>query len=436
MRRWNDRGSESGFTIVELVVALGLLAIVAAPLAGVFWSAIRTASVSNHRTDGSAIASREIEGMRAAPYAQVGFYNDQPGAVVLPTLFEGYTPVSLGTTSPASGNLVPQMQPETPDPSAGVGFAPDPNPANASTVTQGAIKYSARRYVVWANASDPSSTFAKAYKRLTVIVSWSDAAGAHTVRQDSILYPGGQGQYIGPMGGTSTTTTTTGVTQPNAPVLAAIVPLASPADQTQIALSWSQPGGGAQVTTYSIKYSTNVNFPAGQFTVIANLASSILNYTVTGLAPSTTYYFQIIAYAGANSATSSPPPPSATTAAAPVTCTLGGLNVSGATTLSTTGTILQNNGKMSEDLTVSWTTSGTCPHTYNVKGVDPSNAADPSSPYALTVSAGSYSATINSSGSKSWAVGLHTFTVWDVNTNSATTVVKTFKVCVNGAASC
>ena len=190
--------------------------------------------------------------MRAAPYAQVGFYNDQPGAVVAPATFEGFTPVSLGTTSPASGNLVPQMQPETPDPSAGAGFAPDPNPANASPVTQGAIKYSARRYVVWANASDPSSTFAKAYKRLTVIVSWSDAAGAHTVRQDSILYPGGQGQYQGPMGGTSTTTTTAGVTQPNAPVLAAIVPLASPADRTQIALSWSQPGGGAQVTTYSI----------------------------------------------------------------------------------------------------------------------------------------------------------------------------------------
>jgi type II secretory pathway pseudopilin PulG len=436
VRRWDDRGSESGFTIVELVVALGLLAIVAAPLAGVFWSAIRTASVSNHRTDGSAIASREIEGMRAVPYGQVGFYNDQPGAVVSPSTFDGLTPVSLGTTSPASGNSVPQMQPKTPDPSAGAGYAPDSNPANASPVVQGAIKYSILRYVMWANASDPSSTFTKAYKRLTVIVSWSDAAGAHTVRQDSILYPGGQGQYLGPMGGTTTTTTTAAVTQPNAPVLAPIVPLASPADQTQVALSWSQPGGGAQVTTYSIKYSTNVNFPAGQFTVIANLAPSILNYTVTGLAPSTTYYFQIVAYAGAMSATSNPPPPSATTATASASCTLGGLNVSGATTLSTTGTILQNNGKMSEDLNLSWTTSGSCPHTYNVKAVDPSSAADPSSPYALAVSAGSYSATVFSSGSKSWAVGLHTFTVWDVNTNSATTVVKTFKVCVDGVASC
>ena len=70
---------EGGFTIVEMVVALAILAMVMAPLAGVFWSSMRTAGAASHRTDGSSIASREIEGMRAVPYAQVGFYADQPG---------------------------------------------------------------------------------------------------------------------------------------------------------------------------------------------------------------------------------------------------------------------------------------------------------------------------------------------------------------------
>src|SRR4051812_49527529 len=115
--------SESGFTIVEIVVAMAVLAMVMAPLASVFWSAMRTAGAAAHRTDGSSIASREIEGMRAVPYSQVGFFADQPGVAAT---FEGLTTVSLGGTSPSSGPSVPHMQPQTPDPSAATGFAPDP----------------------------------------------------------------------------------------------------------------------------------------------------------------------------------------------------------------------------------------------------------------------------------------------------------------------
>ena len=110
--------------------------------------------------------------------------------------------------------------------------------------------------------------------------------------------------------------------------------------------------------------------------------------------------------------------------------------MTGASSLSTTGTILQKNGKMSEDLALSWTTTGPCTDSYSVKAVDPTSSADPSSPYLLLVNAGTYSQTVYSSGSKSWGIGLHTFTVWDTSTNSATAVVKTFKVCVNGSASC
>src|SRR3954469_6851687 len=176
--RADRKTSEDGFTIVELVVAIVVLAVVMAPLAQVFWSAMRTAGVASHRTDGSSIASREIEGMRAVPYAQVGFYSDQPGVT---STFEGYTTVSLGATSPATG-LTPQIQPQTPDPSAGSSFAPDPNPANADAIVQGNVNFAVQRYVVWFDAQDASSTYVKAYKRLTVLVSWSDQAGAHHVR--------------------------------------------------------------------------------------------------------------------------------------------------------------------------------------------------------------------------------------------------------------
>ena len=69
-------------------------------------------------------------------------------------------------------------------------------------------------------------------------------------------------------------------------------------------------------------------------------------------------------------------------------------------------------------------------------GTDPSGNVDPGSPYPLVGGSGTFGQTIASAGSKSWGVGLHTFTVWDVTSNKATTVVKTFKVCVKGAPSC
>ncbi len=430
--RARAQAPEGGFTIIELTVAMGLLAIVAASLAGVFWSAIRTAGVASHRTDGSSIASREIEGMRAVPYAQVGFYSDQTnyaGGIGVPATWNDggttYNNVILGSTSPAGG---PQFQAVTPDKNAASGYTPDPDPANANPIVQGNVKYSVQRYVVWVDAKDATQTYSQAYKRLTVIVTWSDRAGPHTVRQDSVLYPGGQGKYQGPQGvPVSTTTTTTSAPSVNQPTVTVVQPATV---QNQLSISWTT--GGANTTSYTIQYSTDPGFAT--VSSITNQPPSLLNYTLTGLAASTTYYVKVTAFAGASSATSAVA--SGTTLAAPPSCTLGPLTVTGATSLSTTGTILSKSGRMTENLSLAWTTTGSCTHTYNVQATNPSAAADPGSPYALVNNAGSYSATVPSLNQKGWAVGLHTFTVWDLTTNKATTVVKTFKVCVNGSASC
>jgi len=424
--------SESGFTIIELSAALGLMAIVAVAMTSVFVTAVRTAGEAGHRTDASSIASREIEGMRAVPYSQVGFYSDQaPGYV---SMFEGFNTVTLGALSPASGPNVPLIQPVTPDPNAAAGYAPDPNPANASPIVQGNVKYSVHRYAVWVNAQDSSTTYTEAYKRLTVLVTWTDVVGAHTVREDSLLYPGGQGKYQGPEGiPVTTTTSTTAAVGPGQPVLTAAVP-ADPAGETAVNLTWTQPAG-APVTSYVVEWSTNPSFPAGSSTATPPQPPSVTSFTATPLTPDTKYYFEVIASSGAISSTSQWVAAQTLPVLVP-TCTLGPLQVQGATSLSTTGSILQNNGKMSENLTLSWTTTGTCSDSYNVQAVDPNSAADQGSPYGLTNSAGSYSGSVLAFGQKGWAIGLHTFTVWDLTQNQATSVVKTFKVCKNGVASC
>jgi prepilin-type N-terminal cleavage/methylation domain-containing protein len=425
---------ESGFTIIELVVSMALLAIVAAPLAGVFYSAIRTAGSAAHRTDGASVASREIEALRAVPYSQVGFFADQTGYAV--KTLDGLDTVTLGAASPAPGPGVvsPQMQPLTPDPNAAAGYAPDPIASNANPIVQGNVRYDVWRYIGWSDAKDASTNYVQAYKKLTVVVKWKDQAGSHTVRQDSLLYPGGLGPYGG-AGPVVTSTTVPTVFAPSTPVLADITPLAPPADQTQAKLVWTQPPGGGVVTSYSVEYSPDPSFPAGNFTVINGLAGSVTTFTVTGLDPDRTYYFQIIAYSGALSATSVSKALHTSPLPGP-TCTLGALNVAGATSLSTTGTILKANGRMSENLTLSWTTSGPCSDTYEVHAFDPTSTIDQGSPYALGGSGGAYNGTVPSSNQKNWAVGLHTFNVWDVTTGSATPVVKTFKVCVNGVPTC
>jgi len=429
------RTEESGFTIIELVVSMALLAIVAAPLAGVFWSAIRTAGSAAHRTDGASVASREIEAMRAVPYGQVGFYDDQNPSLP-PGALSGTTIVSLGATSPAPGSPgSPLIQPLTPDPNAASGYAPDPDPNNANPVTYGGVRFNVQRFVVWANAKDPTQNYSNAYKKLTVIVTWTDQAGSHTARQDSLLYPGGLGIYAGPDGGPGASTTTTApVFTPATPVLADIVPFTPPNDENQVQLNWTQPPGGGQVTSYAIEYSTSSSFPAGNFTAINPLPPTLRSFTVTNLTPATTYYFEVIAYANTDSSTSLW---KSITTAAPsgIACTLGSLNIAGANSLSTTGTILKSNGQLSENLTLSWTTSGPCTDSYEVHASDPLGSTDPGSPYALGGGAGVYSGVINNN-SKNWAIGVHTFNVWDVTTSKPTPVVKTFKVCASGVPSC
>ena len=228
-------------------------------------------------------------------------------------------------------------------------MVPQIDPATTG-ITQGGVNFSVTRQIVWVGAQDASTTYASAYKRLTVIVSWSDQAGAHTAREDSLLYPGGLGKYQGAMGGPASTTTTTAVLNPSAPVLNAITGLPDPAGETQVPLSWSQPAFGAPITSYSVEYSTSASFPDRQ--LLDRQPPVTLDHELHRDEPQrgTTYYFEIIAYAGTNSAVSNVQSIATLPQAAP-TCNLGQLNVTGATSLSTTGTRLQTNGKMSENLT-------------------------------------------------------------------------------------
>jgi type IV pilus assembly protein PilV len=62
-------GRHEGFTIVELVVALTVIAVGVFGAMQVFLGSLKTTPFAESRTRATALAGREVERMRAAPYA-------------------------------------------------------------------------------------------------------------------------------------------------------------------------------------------------------------------------------------------------------------------------------------------------------------------------------------------------------------------------------
>src|SRR5687767_6395772 len=74
----------SGFTVIEMMVALTLLTVGMLGLAPVFIASNRSASSAMHRTRAFELATRDLEAFRSIPYCSLGYpnYAGQPGNAV------------------------------------------------------------------------------------------------------------------------------------------------------------------------------------------------------------------------------------------------------------------------------------------------------------------------------------------------------------------
>ena len=285
---------------------MALLAIVAAPLAGVFWSAIRTAGIAAHRTDGSSIASREIEGMPRRP-VRAGRLLRRPDAGHTST-FETFTTVSLGATSPSSGSLIPQIQPDDARPQRGRRLRARSESDERAPNRPGRRPLHGRRGTSSGSTrKDASSTYTQAYKRLTVD-RHVDRPGRCAHGAPGLVAVSRRSRHVQrPDGRPTHDDDHDDLRSPGRPTRARRDHSAGRAPPTR---RRSRSRGrnrraAAAPTSYSIEYSTNPASRPGTSRSIAGLAPSITNYTVTSLTPTTTYYFEIIAYAGANASTPS-----------------------------------------------------------------------------------------------------------------------------------
>lgn len=124
-------GEEDGFTLLELVIALGIITFAIGGLLAVFGAALRTTAVDVHRTDAVALGTRELATLRA-----------------------------LASRS---------------------GAAPARHQATVNGQT-----YSITDTVGWQRSSTGVD---QAYGSVSASVEWSDQAGIHTVEQDSAVRP-------------------------------------------------------------------------------------------------------------------------------------------------------------------------------------------------------------------------------------------------------
>jgi hypothetical protein len=250
--------TEEGFTLIELVMAVTVLALAIFGLAAVFGASIRTGAVDVHRTNGVALATQWTERLRAVPYERLGLAD--------------------GDTSPACDSGASVVVVDQPGVTA----------ADVLPTTVGGIAFTVGRCVTW--MTDSNSVATEAYKRTTVVVSWTDEAGPHQVRQDAAAYPGG----LGPAASTSTTAAAS-CAGPPSPAAAVGVVLPTPVTAQ---LDWSTPAGspspiGAWLVEYSADGWTTSNVVTDGLSAAPPGQSN--RATVGGLGSQTAYTFRVVA---------------------------------------------------------------------------------------------------------------------------------------------
>ena len=390
-----DEHGEGGFSLIELVASLTILAVGIGAVMQTFSTSFSVAGVGNNRSRAVALATREAESMRSIPYEQVGFSTTQAGYA--PT-FEGATTVLVSD---------PGMSPTGPD------------------QTVGGLVFHFTRHVVWADAASASG-YPEAYKRIVVIVRWTDQM-PHEVRQDAFVYPGGLGAYAGPQGATTAVTSVVSETAlpPAAPLsLTASVP-ASSDGATTVNLSWTPSAVIVPaVANWVIQYSTNGFLTANVLTDTQPAGTT--TFSATGLSPATLYSFRVAAKSSAGAQSTWSLVATATTSAV-----VSGACQLGTSTITPSAVLRLHGGTtmLTSDAVVSVNAAGTCSSLM----LKFSATAGSESTMYMTPIGGVWTATISGLATP-WDTGIHDIKV--VNATGTVLGTLTFTVCVHNAKTC
>lgn len=281
---------DKGFTVIEMVVALFILAIVLTAIAPAFYGELKATAAANYRSSANGLAVGAIEEMRAFPFYQIGWNQADyttSGSTALTCVSPSNT-FQTGGSAPtwnSSAGLEPVKL-------TGGSALDNVNNNLLTTQTISNVTFTTTRCVYWVTASTGSLA---AYKLTWVGVSWSVAGVAWHVTQSSAIYPGGEGKYVS--GGhdnynPSAPNCTNQGGVPAAPKsLSAAQDPASPT--TTVDLTWSE-GTETTTTVIPVQYQVNYSSTSSTGPWAPFSQTGLPNQNVDGLIPSTTYWFQVL----------------------------------------------------------------------------------------------------------------------------------------------
>jgi hypothetical protein len=215
-------------------------------------------------------------------------------------------------------------------------------------------------------------------------------------------------------------------TPPNVGGLAASVPAQANGGDKQVNLSWTaptttpgffaavwapDPAGQSHLATPNTGGTSNAWAPSGS-TTSGSIAGTATTFTVTGLTPSTAYWFEIVAFSsdGTQWAISQTWVTGTTYASPPAPCTLNTLTVSQPGQASGQAQVAKSNGHLMQTISMTVTYSGTCTSGADTVTVAAtSSGADPGSPYSLSWATSQY--TYSLCPNTGFSTGTHTYTV-------------------------
>jgi type II secretory pathway pseudopilin PulG len=180
------RDREGGFTVIELVVVLGITTIAFTALAASLGTGMKALSVQKTRSQGNQLATQGIEDLQRYDFNDLGMCTGtaDPAPAAVPPSLSGLSSVQLPNCG--SSSLV-YGQPCAPPGTALATFAV---PRQTYTCVKNSVTYSVSRYVVW---TDDAHTG----KRLAVFVEWTDQVGRHQISQQSSLRSPNAASVIG-----------------------------------------------------------------------------------------------------------------------------------------------------------------------------------------------------------------------------------------------
>lgn len=176
-RTRGDLGDEVGFTLIEMIVAMTILAVSLITVAYGLFGGMRVLQAGRHKTTFLELANAEAESLRALDYEAAGVNSDDPD------LSTAYTP--SGSSYLHDGRLAVVIDP----PSALT--PPAVETVTSTTLNNVPTPYKIRRWITW---TDTAAGNTPRFKKIDVTLEWNEANGQpRSVSYSTLYYPGNLG---------------------------------------------------------------------------------------------------------------------------------------------------------------------------------------------------------------------------------------------------